>query len=763
VNWDPVLHTALSDLEVVSEPEAGQLWHLRYPLADGSGHLVVATTRPETMLGDTAVAVNPDDQRYRDLIGRQVRLPLSDRLVPVVGDAYADPAFGSGCVKITPAHDFNDYELGKRHDLPLINIFTADAALNENAPERFRGLDRFDARKRIVAELESAGLVDKVEPHSVPVPRGDRSGAVMEPWLTDQWYVRIAPLAEPAIRAVEDGRIRFVPDNWARTYFQWMHNIQDWCISRQLWWGHRIPAWYDEDGNVYVARNATDAQAAARAKCGKDLALRQDDDVLDTWFSSALWPFSTLGWPERTPEHAMFYPTNVLVTGFDIILFWVARMIMMGLEFTADVPFREVYITGLIRDEHGNKMSKSKGNIIDPLDLIDGIDLEALVAKRTAGLMQPQMRASIDKATRRQFPQGIPAFGTDALRFTFAALATMGRDIRFDLGRVEGYRNFCNKLWNAARYVLMNTEEHAGDGRTGPVDYTVADRWIRGRLGAAVATVREQLAGYRFDLASQAMYEFVWYEFCDWYLELSKPVLQAAGDATAQARRGTRRTLLEVLEGTLRMLHPLMPFITEEIWQKVGPLAGRGGPTIMREPYPTAAEFAADTAAERDIAALQAIVLGLRQIRGELDVPHARATPLYVRSDRPGDAEALGRLDPILRKVANVVSVTMVESESDLPPCAIAISQGRTVLAPFDRLVDDVSAELARLDKRRGKTQQERDRSAAKLGNANFVANAPESVVTQERERIADFDRQLAQLGEQRRRLASIGTAASGS
>ncbi len=761
VNWDPVLHTALSDLEVVSEPEAGNLWHLRYPLADGSGHMIVATTRPETMLGDTAVAVNPADERYRHLVGQQVRLPLTGRLVPIIADDYCDPAFGSGCVKITPAHDFNDYEIGKRHSLPMINILTADAALNDEVPTQYRGLDRFEARKRVVADLDAAGMLEKVDPHTLPVPRGDRSGAVLEPWLTDQWYVRIAPLAAPAIDAVADGRIRFVPENWSKTYFQWMRNIQDWCISRQLWWGHRIPAWYDDDGNIFVARSEADAQVAATRQHGRPVALRQDEDVLDTWFSSALWPFSTLGWPQQTPELAAFYPTSVLVTGFDIIFFWVARMIMMGLRFQGDVPFREVYITGLIRDEHGNKMSKSKGNIIDPLDLIDGIDLEALVAKRTTGLRQPQMRSAIEKATRKQFPQGIPSFGTDALRFTFAALATMGRDIRFDLGRVEGYRNFCNKLWNAARYVLMNTEEHAADSASGPCEYSVADRWIRGRLGAAVASVRLNLAAYRFDLASQAMYEFVWYEFCDWYLELSKSVLQAA-EPDPVARRGTRRTLLEVLEGALRMLHPLMPFITEEIWQKVGPLAGRTGGTIMLQPYPTTTEFAPDPRAERDIAALQAVVLGIRQIRGELDVPHSRATPVYVRSDKAGDAAAIGTLAATIRRIANLESIELVQSEADLPPCAIAISAGRTVLAPFDRLVDDVSAELARLEKRRSRTQQERDKSAAKLANANFVANAPESVVMQERDRIAEFERQLEQLDEQMRRLAALAAPVGG-
>jgi len=755
VNWDPVLHTALSDLEVVAEAEAGSLWHLRYPLADGSGHLVVATTRPETMLGDTAVAVHPEDERYRHLVGREIRLPLADRAIPIIADEYVDPAFGSGCVKITPAHDFNDSEIGRRHGLAVINVLTAEAAMNDAVPPAYRGLDRFEARKRVVADLEAAGLLEKVEPHTLPVPRGDRSGAVLEPWLTDQWYVRIAPLAEPAIKAVEDGRIRFVPDNWAKTYFQWMRNIQDWCISRQLWWGHRIPAWYDETGHVFVARTEAEALAAAAKHHGRDVPLTRDEDVLDTWFSSALWPFSTLGWPQKTPELARFYPSSVLVTGFDIIFFWVARMIMMGLEFMGDVPFREVYITGLIRDEHGQKMSKSKGNIIDPLDLIDGIDLEALLAKRTTGLMQPQMKAAIEKATRKQFPQGIPAYGTDALRFTFASLATMGRDIRFDLGRVEGYRNFCNKIWNAARFVLMNTEPHAADTAAGDVEYAVADRWIRGRLGVAVGEVRKALEGYRFDLAAQAAYEFVWYEFCDWYLEIAKAALQSP-DVSPAAKRGTRRTLVEVLEAALRLLHPLMPFITEEIWQRVAPLAGRAGPSIMLESYPRPADFPTDADADRQVAVFKAVVLGIRQIRGELDVPHSRATPVFVRSDRDGDSAALAALAPAIARVANLESLTAIASEADLPPCAIAIVDGVSVLAPFARLVDDVSAEIARLDKRRAKAGQERDRCAAKLGNANFVANAPPEVVAQEQARIAEFERQLAQLGEQRRRLAAL-------
>ena len=759
VNWDPVLHTALSDLEVVSEPEAGHLWHLRYPLADGSGHVIVATTRPETMLGDTAVAVHPEDERYRHLVGREIELPLAGRRIPVIADAYVDPAFGSGCVKITPAHDFNDYEIGKRHGLPLVNLFTADAALNDAAPPAYRGLDRFEARKRVLADLEAAGLLERVDAHTLPVPRGDRSGAILEPWLTDQWYVRIAPLAGPALRAVEDGRIRFVPDHWAKTYYQWMRNIQDWCISRQLWWGHRIPAWYDAEGHAYVARTQDDAREQARQRHGRDVPLRQDEDVLDTWFSSALWPFSTLGWPRETPELTAFYPTAVLVTGFDIIFFWVARMIMMGLEFMKEVPFREVCITGLIRDEHGEKMSKSKGNIIDPLDLIDGIDLDALLAKRATGLMQPQMKAAIEKATRRQFPQGIPAYGTDALRFTFASLATMGRDIRFDLGRIEGYRNFCNKLWNAARFVLMHTEAAAGE-LAGPCAHSAADRWIRGRLGHAIAMVRENLAAYRFDLAAQAMYEFVWYEFCDWYLELVKPVLQSP-DASGASKRGARRTLVETLEATLRMLHPVMPFITEEIWQRVGPIAGCTGATIMVEAYPRAVDFPEDPESAGQVAALQAVVLGIRQIRGELDVPQSRATPVFVRTERAGDAEAIAALASTIVRVANLESVTMVASETDLPPCAIAIIDGRTVLAPFARLVDDVAAEVARLEKRRVRAGQERDKASAKLANGSFIANAPPEVVAKERARIAGFEAQVAQLGEQLRRLAALGAEGS--
>jgi valyl-tRNA synthetase len=755
VNWDPVLHTALSDLEVLSEPEKGSLWHFKYPLADGSGHLVVATTRPETMLGDTAVAVHPEDERYKHLIGKQIKLPLTDRLIPIIGDDYVDREFGSGCVKITPAHDFNDYEMGKRHNLGLINIFDASANLNENVPATYQGMERFAARKKIVADLEELGLVEKIEPHTLAVPRGDRSNAVLEPWLTDQWYVRIAPLAEPAIKCVEDGRIKFVPDNWSKTYYQWMHNIQDWCISRQLWWGHRVPAWYDEQGKIYVARNEAEAQQQA----GAGVPLKQDDDVLDTWFSSALWPFSTLGWPDQTPELKAFYPTNVLVTGFDIIFFWVARMIMMGLKFTGEVPFKEVYITGLIRDENGDKMSKSKGNIIDPLDLIDGIDLESLVAKRTSGMMQPHLKDKIEKATRKQFPQGIPSYGTDALRFTFAALATQGRDIRFDLGRIEGYRNFCNKLWNAARYVLMNTEGQ-DCGLEGKCEYSVADRWIRSRLGHTIEQARKQFDAYRFDLASQALYEFAWYEYCDWYLELCKPVLQS-DTATPEQKRGTRQTLVQVFEGYLRLLHPLMPFITEEIWQAIAPLAGKQAPgnpdqTIMLQAYPKTTDFPIDASADNAIAPIKAAILGPRQIRGQLDVPQSRKITLYFKAANETDWQVIQDNLTLVQGAANVSSITEAKDEASLPPTALQVVDGRSLYAPLKELIDDIDAELARIEKRKAKTAQELTKCENKLGNANFVANAPAEVVEQERARIAAFKAELAQLEEQARRVATL-------
>jgi valyl-tRNA synthetase len=762
VNWDPVLHTALSDLEVLSEPESGQLWHLRYPLADGSGHLVVATTRPETMLGDTGVAVHPEDERYRHLVGRQVRLPITNRRIPILADTYVDPQFGSGCVKITPGHDFNDYEIGKRHGLPLLNIFDRDARIVSDPgaaalaaiPVSLQGLDRFVARERVVALLEGADLIEKIEPHTLAVPRGDRSDAVLEPWLTDQWYVKIAPLAAAAIRAVADARVRFVPDSWEKTYSQWMSNIQDWCISRQLWWGHRIPAWYDEQGNIYVARTREQALAQARKARGRDVELTQDEDVLDTWFSSALWPFSTLGWPQQSAELETFYPTSVLVTGFDIIFFWVARMIMMGLEFAGDVPFRDVYITGLIRDEHGDKMSKSKGNILDPIDLVDGIELEALIVKRTSGLMQPHMRATIEKNTRRQFPKGIPSYGTDALRFTFAALATLGRDIRFDLGRVEGYRNFCNKIWNAARYVVMATEgqDLAADQ---PADLNAADRWIRARLHHVIAAYRNALAGYRFDLAASALYEFTWYEFCDWYLELSKPVLQSPAATDAQ-RRGTRRTLLEVFEALLRLLHPIMPFITEEIWLKVAPLAARRGDTIMLQPFPRAADFAVDAASEQEIELIRGLIVRLRNIRGENDIaPSKRLSRVYVQNASPAQLASIAANARHFDRLANATLMPF-DAQCDVETSATATLDNLAIYVPLRGLKDDLGAERTRLAKLRERAQKELASAEARLGNDEFLRNAPAEVTERMRERAVGLRRELEQVGAQLARLEKL-------
>jgi valyl-tRNA synthetase len=749
VNWDPVLKTALSDLEVVAEETNGSLWHIRYPFADGGGHVTIATTRPETLLGDSAVAFHPDDERYRDLAGRLIGLPLTGRNIPLIADAFVDPAFGSGCVKVTPAHDFNDYEIGERHNLPLINILTADARINDAAPARYRGLDRFEARGRIVADLEAAGLVERIEAHRLTIPKGDRSGAVVEPWLTDQWYVRIAPLAEPAIRAVEDGRIRFVPAHWDRTYFEWMRNIKDWCISRQLWWGHRIPAWYGPDGAIYVGRS--EAEIRARHPLATGVALTQDEDVLDTWFSSALWPFSTLGWPAATEALASFYPTSVLVTGFDIIFFWVARMIMMGLRFTGEVPFREVYVHGLIRDHEGQKMSKSKGNVIDPLDIVDGIALEELVAKRTTGLMQPQLAPAIARATRKQFPEGIPAHGTDALRFTFASLATQSRDLRFDLGRVEGYRNFCNKLWNAARYVLMSTETPMAPG---PETLSPHDRWIRSRLNATIAAVRNGFAQYRFDLAAQAAYEFTWYDFCDWYLEFCKPVLQAA-PGREDERRGARRTLLETLETLLRVLHPLMPFITEEIWQRVGARAGRTGDSIMRQPYPAADAAAADPEAEDLTGQDQKFVLGVRQIRGEFDIAPSVKLSVRIEGATPEQLVRYTAAATPVWQLAGIAHASGLAPGEPLPQSATALIGSIKVHVPMAGLID-VDAELARLGKRRSRVEQELARAAGKLGNENFVRNAPAEVVAQERARVEGFKRELAQLAEQHERVASL-------
>ncbi|MEP7311175.1 MAG: valine--tRNA ligase [Pseudomonadota bacterium] len=751
VNWDPVLLTALSDLEVLSTEEDGSLWHLRYPLEDGSDHLVVATTRPETLLGDSAVAVHPQDERYAHLIGKRVRLPLVDRLIPVIGDDFVDREFGSGVVKITPAHDFTDYDVGQRHALPLLNIFTPDAKLNDSVPQRLRGLDRSVARERVLAELTALDLIERIDKHKLMVPRGDRSGAVLEPYLTDQWYVRIEPLARPAIEAVESGRVRFVPESYAKTYFEWMRNIRDWCISRQLWWGHQIPAWYDELGNIYVARSEPEAQTAARTKRGVDVPLTRDADVLDTWFSSALWPYSTMGWPDSTRELARYYPGSVLVTGFDIIFFWVARMIMFGLKFMGDVPFREVYVHGLVRDGEGQKMSKSKGNVLDPLDIVDGITLEALLAKRTTGLMQPHLAPAIDKATRKQFPAGIEPHGTDALRFTFAALATQSRDIRFDLGRVGGYRNFCNKLWNAARFVLMMTEDKPV-GAPVAVAASQVDRWIVSRLSQAIARTEDGFRDYRFDFAATALYEFTWHEFCDWYLELVKPVLQ--GDEP-EAAAATRRTLLTVLEALLRALHPIMPFITEEIWQRVAPLAGAAGETIMLANWPASAQFPQDREAEAQVEWIKGVVLGVRQIRGEMDISPARKLPLLIRNANATDELWLSRHSGYLARLAGLESPRLLAVGEAEPAAAAAVVGDMTLLVPMAGVIDP-AAELARLTRRLEKNRQETQKATAKLANPNFVNHAPPEVVATERERIGQFEKVTESLETQIRMVQGL-------
>jgi len=748
VNWDPVLHTAVSDLEVVAQEEDGFLWHIRYPLADGGGHLTVATTRPETMLGDAAVAVHPEDERYKKLIGKKVQLPLTGREIPIIADVYVDPAFGSGCVKITPAHDFNDYEVGKRHGLPLINIFTRDARIL--LPDtKYNFLDRYEARKQIVADLEALNLIADIKPHKLTVPRGDRTHAVIEPYLTDQWYVKVAPLAAEAIKAVEDGRIKFVPENWSKTYFEWMRNIQDWCISRQIWWGHRIPAWYDDDGKIYVARNLQEAQQQAGGK-----SLKQDEDVLDTWFSSALWPFSTLGWPDTTPALKAFYPTSVLVTGFDIIFFWVARMIMMGLKFMGDVPFREVYIHGLVRDAEGQKMSKSKGNVLDPIDLIDGVGLEQLVAKRITGLMQPEMAKSIEKMTRKQFPDGIPAYGTDALRFTFASLATQGRDIKFDTGRIEGYRNFCNKLWNAARYVLMNTEDKDCGQAGGDVKRTLADRWIISRLQITEQAVIEAIAAYRFDLAAQAIYEFTWNEYCDWYLELCKPVLTAeAPDALLQ--RGTRRTLVCVLEALLRLAHPIMPFITEEIWQRVAPLAGKQGATLMLQPYPVPQPEKIDQAAMSEMNWVQSFILGVRTIRSSMNIAPGKLLPVLLQNGSAQDQCYLENNHTFLKSLARLDSIAWLTEKDHAPEAATALVGQMKLLMPMAGLIDK-QAELARLSRDMEKLRKELERGETKIANPDYVNRAPRDVVDKERRRVEEMRLSLGKLREQHERIQAI-------
>ncbi|MES3007520.1 MAG: valine--tRNA ligase [Pseudomonadota bacterium] len=748
VNWDPKLHTAVSDLEVLSEEEDGFLWHFRYPLADGAStrkgdsYITIATTRPETLLGDTAVAVNPNDERYQDLIGKFVELPLCGRRIPIIADDYVDAAFGTGCVKITPAHDFNDYEVGKRHNLPMINIMTPDAAINENAPEAYRGMDRFDARKKVVADIEALGLLEKIDPHKLKVPRGDRTNAIIEPYLTNQWYVAVQDLAAPAIKAVEDGDIQFVPKNWENTYFAWMRDLQDWCISRQLWWGHRIPAWYDDEGKIYVGYSESDVRQ--KYSLADSLNLLQDEDVLDTWFSSALWTFATLGWPDDKETLKTFHPTDVLVTGFDIIFFWVARMIMMTLKFTGEIPFKTVYITGLVRDENGQKMSKSKGNILDPIDLIDGIGLEELVTKRTSDLMQPQLEQKIAKFTRASFPDGITAYGTDALRFTFYSLASTGRDIKFDLNRMEGFRNFCNKIWNASRYVLMNSEEkgivyhQAKQDALRERDYfSLADRWIMSRFQRTVQQVHEHMAAYRFDLLSQAIYDFFWNEYCDWYLELTKPVLWDEENHPDHAQT-TRLTLLTVLEGSLRLSHPLMPFITEEIWQRVSPLLDLRqegeDKSLMNQPYPQADLSLINEQAEADIDWVKGIILGIRNIRGEMDIAPGKAIPVLLRHGNEEDRRRLDENHVFLSKLAKLADITLLDAHTEPPMAATQLYGHIEILVPLAGLIDK-DAEAARLEKEIAKLEKNLAGIAAKLSNAKFVDNAPKDIVDVERER----------------------------
>ena len=774
VNWDTKLHTAISDLEVENHDEKGSLWNLRYPLADGAktaegkDYLIVATTRPETMLGDSAVAVHPEDERYKALIGKFIELPLVGRRIPIVGDDYCDPEFGTGCVKITPAHDFNDYEVGKRHNLPLINIFDKNAAVLATAqvfnldgsvntevdagiPSAYAGLDRFEARKQIVAAFDSAGLLERIEDHALKVPKGDRSGTVIEPWLTDQWYVSTKPLAEKAIEVVENGSIQFVPKQYENMYFSWMRDIQDWCISRQLWWGHRIPAWYDEAGNVYVGRD--EAEVRSKHNLG-EIALRQDDDVLDTWFSSGLWTFSTLGWPEQTEFLKTFHPTDVLVTGFDIIFFWVARMIMLSTHLTGQIPFKTVYVHGLVRDGQGQKMSKSKGNVLDPLDIVDGIDLESLLQKRTSGMMQPKLAEKIAKQTRAEFPEGIASYGTDALRFTFCSLASTGRDIKFDMGRVEGFRNFCNKIWNAANFVLENTEGKDCGVNDEPVELSSVDRWIISQLQRTEAEVTRQLEQFRFDLATQALYEFIWDEYCAWYLELVKPVLWDE-NASIERQRGTRRTLVRVLEVALRLAHPFMPFITEEIWHRIAPLAGQQGETLMLQTWPVANEARIDSAAEDDIEWVKALMLGVRQIRGEMNISMAKRIDILLKHASAEDQRRMSENEPLLKKLAKFESIRILAADEEAPLSATALVGEMEVLVPMAGLIDK-AAELGRLDKEIQRLEGEVKRVGGKLNNAGFVDKAPAEVIAKERAKLAEAEQALAKLAEQRGRIASL-------
>ncbi len=742
VNWDPVLHTAVSDLEVISVEKQGSLWHMRYPITNSNDCLIVATTRPETMLGDSAVAVHPDDKRYTHLVGQTIDLPLTNRKIPIIADDYVDMDFGTGCVKITPAHDFNDYEMGQRHNLDIINILTDDAKINDTVKSDYVGMDRFVARKKMIQDLDAQGLLNKIEPHKLMVPHGDRTNAVIEPYLTDQWFVKVAPLAKPAIDAVKNGDIRFVPENWDKTYFNWMDNIQDWCISRQIWWGHRIPAWYDENGNIFVADSLEEAQKQA----GKGVTLTQDNDVLDTWFSSALWPFSTLGWPDKTPELSRFYPTDVLVTGFDIIFFWVARMIMFGLKFTGEVPFKDIYITGLIKDGQGQKMSKSKGNVLDPIDLIDGITLQDLLKKRTQGLMQPKMAEKIKKQTEKEFANGIPAFGTDALRFTFAALASFGRDIKFDLKRIEGYRNFCNKLWNASRFVLIKLEGETIDPKA---QISTADAWILSRLQDTKTKVEKHLNDYRLDLMSHELYEFVWDDYCSWYLELSKPLLE--NEAT---KAGTQATLIKVLNEIVTLLHPIIPFITEEIFEQCNSLLGKNNSSLMSESYPEVDTKLISTASEIEIQWLQTFILGVRQIRGEMNISPNKSLNCFVQNFNETDETHLNNNANILNSLAKI-DINKLSENEEAPESAIALVGEMKILIPLAGLIDK-DQEITRLNKEIDKLNQQKIQFEGKLNNEKFVNSAPEAIVNTERERLASVESTLTDLSTQLRKMNNL-------